>query len=236
VSETGLPPEDFEAALTRIEEAVDSGDTDLLEFWRVVRQIKADPALTERFADAAGRIDRKAFERRVRPRFPVWLGNGALTAGTLVGGAAIAYATQCDTRAVSGALLVGSGAVLSVTVHDLAHWFVGRSVGIRFLCYFLDGPFRIQPGLKNDYACYLRTPPRARAAMHASGAIASKIAPVIPLAVSPLAHAPLWAVLGLAGLTLLQIVTDLTFSLKRSDWKKVRRELAVARDQEARRG
>ena len=76
--------------------------------------------------------------------------------------------------------------------------------------------------------------PRSRAAMHASGAVASKLAPVVPLAAAPLAHAPLWAFLVLAGLTVFQVLTDLTFSVKRSDWKKVRRELAVARAQERR--
>ena len=233
MSDSGVPTADFEAALARIEAAVDADATDLREFWRLVRRIKADASLTERYADAVGRIDRKAFERRVRPRLPVWLGNGLLAGGSLVGIAAIVYATQCDNRTVSGVLLVAAGAVLSVTLHDLAHWAWGRAVGMRFLCYFLDGPFRVQPGLKTDYATYLRTPPRSRAAMHASGAVASKLAPLVPLVATPLAHAPLWAVLALVGLTLLQIGTDVAFSLKRSDWKKVRRELAVAREREA---
>ena len=153
-----------------------------------------------------------------------------------MGAAAIGYAIACDNRTVSGALLLGSGPVLSVSVHDLAHWAIGRLAGMRFLCYFLDGPTRVQPGLKTDYASYLRTAPRKRAAMHAAGAVASKLAPVVPLAAAPLAHAPLWAVLALAGLTVVQVVTDVTFSVKRSDWKKVRRELAVAREQESRRG
>jgi len=236
VSNSGVPTADFEAALGRIEAAVDAGDADLREFWRLVRRIKADPALAERYADAVGRIDRTAFERRVRPRFPVWFGNGLLNAGTLVAAAAIVYATQCDNQTVSGALLVAAGGMLTVTLHDPTHWAIGRAAGMRFDCYFLDGPTRVQPGLKTDYASYLRTPPRKRAAMHASGAVASKLAPVVPLAAAPLAHAPLWAVLALAGLTVLQVLTDVTFSVKRSDWKKVRRELAVAREQESRRG
>ncbi len=232
--DTGASPEDFQAAFARIEAAVDAGDTDLREFWGLVRRIKADPALVERWAEVAGRIDRKAFERRVRPRFPVWLGNAVLLVGVLVGVAAIVYATQCDNRVVSGALLVAAGGILTVSVHDPSHWAWGRAFGMRFACYFLDGPFRVQPGLKTDYATYLRTPPRSRALMHASGAVASKLAPVVPLAAAPLAHAPLWAVLALAGLTVFQVLTDLTFSVKKSDWKKVRRELAVARAQERR--
>jgi hypothetical protein len=235
VPDTDPPPEDFQDAFARIEAAVEAGDTDLREFWRLVRRVKADPMLCAHWAETIGRIDRAAFERRVHPRFPVWLGNALLTVGVLVGAGAIAYAIGCDNPTVSGVLLVASGGVLTVSVHDLAHWVWGRAVGMRFLCYFLDGPMRIQPGLKTDYATYLRTPPRSRAAMHASGAIASKLAPVVPLALWPLAHAPAWSLAALAALTAVQLLTDVTFSVKRSDWKKVRRELAVARSQESRR-
>jgi hypothetical protein len=64
--------------------------------------------------------------------------------------------------------------------------------------------------------------------MHASGAIATKLAPFLALAFAPAADAPGWAVAILLGLGALQIVTDIVISTKRSDWKKVRRELAVA--------
>jgi hypothetical protein len=237
VPDTDTPPEDFQAAFARIEAAVDAGDTDLsnLGFWRLVKQVKADHMLSAHWADAIGRIDRKSFEARVRPRFPVWLGNAVLLGGTLVGAAAIVAAFWCDNRTVAGLLLLASGPILSVSVHDLAHWVWGTGVGIRFTWYFLDGPFRVQPGLKTDYATYLRTAPAARAAMHASGAIASKVAPLVPLALWPASNTPGWAALGLAGVAVLQLITDLTFSVKQSDWKKVRRELLAARAQEARR-
>ena len=231
----GGPPEEFQDLFARIEARVDEGDTDLsrLGFWRLVRRLKADRMLSAHWAEVVGRIDRKAFERRVRPRFPVWLGNAALLFGTLVGAGAMAYATLCDNRPVSGALLVASGGILSVTTHDLAHWAAGRRSGIRFLCYFLDGPFRVQPGLKIDYATYLRAEPGARAFMHASGAIASKAVPFVAVAVWPITPAPAWAVWTLAGMGGVQVATDLIWSTKKSDWKKVRRELAVARVQRA---
>ena len=65
--------------------------------------------------------------------------------------------------------------------------------------------------------------------MHASGALATKLAPFLALAFAPAARAPGWAVAILLGLGIFQIVTDVLFSTKASDWKKVRRELAVAR-------
>ena len=227
------PPEDFQDAFARIENAVDAGNTDLSElgFWRLVRQIKRDPMLSEHWAEIVGRIDRKAFEHRVRPRLPVWFGNGVLVSGTAFCAAALAYAVACDNPPVAGGLLVGAGAVLSVTLHDPAHWAVGRARGIRFVCYFLDGPFRIQPGLKSDLASYLRAAPEARATMHAAGAVASKVAPFLALGLVPLSDAPAWAAWALAGLGVLQIITDIVWSTKKSDWMRFSREMAVARSQ-----
>ena len=229
--ETDEPPEDFQDVFSRIEAAVDAGDSDLstLGFWAMVRRVKAEPMLARHWADVVGRIDRKAFEARVRPRFPVWFGNAVLTGGLAVGGAAIGYAVVCDNAAVSGALLVASGPILSASVHDLAHWARGRAAGMRFLCYFLDGPLRIQPGLKTDYATYLRTAPEARATMHAAGAVASKIAPFVALGLWPISDAPAWAAWGLAALGGIQILTDVVWSTKKSDWKKFSREMAAAR-------
>ena len=69
--------------------------------------------------------------------------------------------------------------------------------------------------------------------MHASGALATKIAPFIPLFFWSAAGAPVWSALLLLGLGGLQIVTDIAFSVKTSDWMRVKRELAVARELEA---
>lgn len=223
--------EDIRAELERIERAVDGGDTDLAElgFWRVLGRVKADPALVARFADQAGRIDGKVFVARVRPRFPVWSGNLVLLAGIVVGAAAVVVAARAD-EIVSGLALVAAAGVWSVSVHSPAHWVVGRLVGIRFTCYFVGGPPPPRPGIKTDYATYLRTAPAPRAWMHASGAIATKIAPFVALAFYPVTHAPAWAAWVVLALGILQIVTDITLSAKTSDWKKFRREMAFARE------
>jgi hypothetical protein len=230
--------EDFDGRLAAIEAAVDGGDTDLgaLGFWSLLRKLKVHPQPAAAWLDAAGRIDRKAFEARVRPRFPVWLGNAALLIGVLVGAAAVAWAITCDhpTQAALG-LLVAAG-VWSVSTHDLGHWAVGRAVGIRFLCYFLDGPFGIQPGLKTHYATYLRAKPEGRAAMHAAGAVASKVSPFVALAFWPATNAPGWAALAVVAIGVIQILTDIVWSTKKSDWKKFARERRVAAAVRAARG
>ena len=69
--------------------------------------------------------------------------------------------------------------------------------------------------------------------MHACGAVATKLAPFVALAFWPASNAPWWSAAVLAGFGVLQIVTDVAFSTKSSDWKKFRRESSIARDRRA---
>ncbi|HYH27824.1 MAG TPA: hypothetical protein VEA19_03485 [Actinomycetota bacterium] len=242
--------ENLQDEFGRIERAVASGQTDLrsLGFWKLVREVKRDPRLAAHWAEVVGRIDRAAFEARVRPRFPVWLGNGVLMAGTLVLAAAVAVALRLaegidrPRAGLAGILLIAAAGGLAVTVHAPAHWLVGRLGRMRFVAYFLDGPFRIQPGVKTDYATYLRASPGQRAAMHAAGALATKAAPFAVFLPAYLKHAsagyellPEWSLWAVLGIGVLQIFTDAIWSVKHSDWKKVRREVRVGRTQAAER-
>jgi hypothetical protein len=236
--------ESYQDAFARIEARVREGHTDLgdLGFWRLVAQVKREPALARHWAEVIGRIDRLAFERRTRFRLPVWLGNAVLLTGTVVLAAlvpvAIALAEGIDRPrpGLAGLLLLAAGGGLAATVHGPAHWVAGRAGGIRFLGWFVDGPLRIQPGLKVDHATYLRAHPGARATMHAAGALATKVAPFAVFAAAYVAHAragwellPEWSLWGLLGLGVLQIITDVVWSTRHSDWKKVRRERRLAR-------
>jgi hypothetical protein len=242
----GGPIVTYQDEFARIEAEVDRGNTDLqdLGFWSLVRKVKLEPALAEHWAEVVGRIDRKAFEQRVRPTFPVWVGNAIL----LVEMAAVVVAVVLAVRlalgpsetgdTVAGILGLAAAGGLSVAVHCPAHWVVGRLVGIRFLRYFFGGPLKITPGIKADYATYLRVDPRARAAMHASGAVVSKIAPFAVFAPLYLAHRgagyelfPEWSLWAILALGVAQILTDAIWSRKKSDWKKVGRERRLARAQ-----
>jgi len=223
--------ETYQDAFARISDALDAGRTDLgaLGFWRLLARVKADPVIARHWADVAGDLDRRAFEARVRLRAPVWLGNAVLILGTLVGALAVGTSLGTDSELLAGVALVAAGGIWSVSWHCLAHWVVGRVVGIAFTSYFLGGPFPPRPGLKTDYGTYLKTAPGARAWMHASGALATKLAPFVALAFWPATEAPWWSAAALAALGVLQIVTDVLFSVRSSDWKKVGRERAVAR-------
>jgi hypothetical protein len=124
--------------------------------------------------------------------------------------------------------LIGLGSLI-VGTHSLTHWIVGRLVGMRFTHVFLGGPPPPRPGMKTDYATYLRATPRQRAAMHASGAIVTKIVPfaLLPVSLSFYDRWP-WITWLLLVIGVVQIVTDVVLSTKVSDWKKVLRELRAA--------
>jgi hypothetical protein len=221
--------------LDRIEAAVATGTADLrsLGFWKLVQQVKLDRALVDEHADQIGRIDTSAFRAGVRLRAPVWLGNTLLVTATIVGALAVGAAFTWQTALWKGIALVAAGAIWSVSLHSPTHWLVGYMVGIRWTDYFLGGPPPPRPGLKSDYGTYLRADPDSRAWMHASGALATKLAPFLALACWPASGAPWWAAALLAALGVLQIVTDVALSTKSSDWKKFRREKAIARQRRA---
>lgn len=241
-------PEELQEAFARIEAEVDGGNANLsdLGFWRLVGKVKLEPRLAEHWAEVVGRIDRKAFERRIRFRLPVWLGNLILLVqmGVVVAFIPVAVALARDASGpgeplLPGLMVVAAAGGLSVAVHDLTHWVVGRMAGIRFTSYFLKRPL-LTPGLKIDYASYLRASPGPRARMHASGAIASKIAPFAAFAAVYVPHRsagydlfPSWSLWAILGIGVLQIFTDVLFSTKKSDWKRVRRELRVRRSMES---
>jgi hypothetical protein len=223
--------DDLRAALDRIEGAVDEGSTDLrsLGFWKIVASVKHDRVLISEHADQIGRIDTKAFRAGVRLRTPVWAGNLVLLAGIGLGVLAVVAAFVWSTPAWKGLALVAAGVIWAVAVHSPTHWLVGTMVGIGWTDYFLGGPPPPRPGLKSDYATYLRADPGSRAWMHASGAIATKVAPFVALAFWPSSGAPWWAAAGLVAIGAIQIFTDVAFSTKSSDWKKFSRERAIAR-------
>jgi hypothetical protein len=231
MAEGGRGVETYQEAFARVEAEVKAGRSDLgrLGFWSLMNRIKPDAALSHHWAEQAGRIDAEAFERAVRWRFPVWFGNAVLIVGTGVGALTVVVALRATDPVVAGTALVLAAGIWSVSLHDLAHWAVGRAAGIRFTSYFFrSGQFPPRPGIKTDYASYLRADPAGRASMHAAGAIATKLASFVALAFVPASNAPAWAAWLLLAIGIGQIATDVAFSTRTGDWSKVRRERAVA--------
>ncbi len=222
---------DIQRALDATERELDVGhapDLRALGFWRAVQAVKRDRALVERHATRIAAIDRQAFRRHVRLVFPVGLGIFLVSGGLVVDLVLLALAPALERPWREIILLVGA-AGLDVATHGLAHLLVGTLVGIRFTDWFLDVPKKPQPGFKIDYASYLRASPRQRAWMHASGAIATKLTPFAVILYALAIGADAWAIALLFAVGILQILSDLLFSVKSSDWKKFRREMRLAR-------
>jgi hypothetical protein len=223
--------DEIETALAASERELEAGrvpDLRTLGFWRAVAAVKRRRELVARYADRIAAIDRLSFRRRVRLTFPVTVGVIVLDLGLLGGIALLVLATGADHPWRDVLVLVAAGA-LDVTTHGMSHLAVGSFVGIDFTDWFIDLPRRPQPGFKIEYASYLRASPRKRAWMHAAGAIATKVTPFLVILYAVVIGTATWAVLVLVALGVVQIVTDIVFSVKTSDWKKFRREMRLAR-------
>ena len=224
----GVQTAEIQQILDAAEEAVAEGDPlGPTGFWRAVAAVKSDPELIETYADWIARIDKAAFRQWALVTVPLWSGNVIMIGGTVVGFLLIWWAYNIGDF-LSGLVFLAGFAVLLTTSHSLTHLIVGSLQGMRFIGWFIGSIKRPQPGVKLDYASYLRTPPRSRAWMHASGAIVTKAIPFLLLGAAWGADVPLWAVLVMLGVGVAQIVTDIVWSTRSSDWMKFQREMSFA--------
>jgi hypothetical protein len=230
----GVSRGEVEEILARGEAALSQpGAVDLrsLGFWRAVRAVERHPDWIPAYADRIAAIDRQAFERKIRIRLPFEQGLAGLVLGTILGVRLVAAASRVPRRWQAPLLLGGTGLLLSST-HDLAHVLVGRLFGIHFVALYTAGARRPQPGVKIDYASYLKASPQARAFMHASGAVVTKLVPFVVLAVARRQRPTSWVTTTLAILGVAQIATDALFSTRFSDWKRVSRQVRLLKNSE----
>ena len=221
-----MTPHEVDTILNKIEVKIGFGGTPDLRgthFWSAVAATKRDPDLVSKFADRIGAIDRAAHDAWARLVIPLWIGTIVAIVGMLIGLSIVSASAFVPKW--SGVVFLAGVGILIGTTHGLGHLVVGYIVGIRFSGWFI-GAGRPQPGVKTDYATYLRATPRARAWMHASGAIVTKFIPflLVPVALA-LSAIPMWATLALLVLGVIQIVTDVLWSTKSSDWAKYLREI-----------
>lgn len=225
-----MTPAAIERVLDRAEAAVSAGQTlQGTGFWKAVGAARRDVTLADRYAERIAVIDRRAFENGVQLRVPAGVGTALLAGASGAGVAALLLAGGVDNKLARSLLFLGALGALEVGTHSLAHWAVGRAMGMRFTHYFLGGPPPPRPGAKLDYATYLRVAPTRRAVMHASGAVVTKIVPFALIPVARSLDLSAWVVYLLVVLGAGQIVTDVLLSTKSSDWKKVKRELKAAK-------
>jgi hypothetical protein len=223
-----VPPTAIEESLSRAEDAVAAGEG-LAEtgFWRAVSEVKRRPELVDRYAERIARIDAQAHRNWALLQIPLHVGTFIAVVVTLAGFAAIWWTYFLAGWAQVVVFFAGMGILLGST-HSLAHFLVGRLMGIRFSYWFVGEVSQPQPGVKIDYSSYLRTGANRRAWMHASGAIVTKSIPFLLIGAAIAAGLPTWIPWALAGLGLAMVLTDIFWSTNSSDWKKFRRERTFA--------
>lgn len=198
-------------------------------FWQAVSEVKTSSGLIDSYADRIATIDRRAHANWALITVPLWLGTTVMIVGLLAGIALVGWAYYLDGFAAIVVFGIGVVAILGTT-HGLAHLVVGWSVGMRFTSWFIGKISMPQPGVKIDYSTYLRTAPRKRAWMHASGAIVTKLIPFLLIPAAIAADLPTWVNWVLLAAGVGQIITDVTWSTRSSDWKKFQREMEFAQE------
>nr|MDE0501202.1 hypothetical protein [bacterium] len=222
-----METEQIQRALSAAEKAVEGGEGLAgTGFWKAVGAAKRDPDLVDRFAPRIAEIDRRAFLGWAAFSVGAGVGTALMALGTLAGVVLVVWSYGLPDPWNGLVMLGGGGGVLVTTTHGLGHLAVGRLAGMRFTHWFVGSARRPQPGVKVDYDTYLRTGPRSRAWMHASGALVTKVVPFVLLGLVLAADFPSWAAWLLAAQGVLQIITDALWSVKMSDWKKFRREMS----------
>jgi hypothetical protein len=219
-----------EAAFDLVEKRLTgSGKVDLsgTGFWKAVAAVKGRPEWIDEYAERIGRIEREVFQRWALVKVPVAVGTTVMVLATALGLFLIGRAYS--ETGLAQAFLLGAGTgTLMVSTHGLTHLVVGTLQGMRFTHWFVGTASRPQPGVKLDYASYIRIPASKRAWMHASGAITTKLIPLVGLGAGWAMDAQSWALALLALVAVGQVVIDVVWSTKKSDWKKFRREMAYA--------
>ena len=224
-----MEPQGIESVLAAAEERVSRGESLAgTGFRRVVQEVKKSPEMAERYADRIARIDEAAFRRWPLLVVPVVPGTLLALVAVAVGLGLVAWTyrlvEQGDDVPAVIAFFAGFGALVAST-HGLGHLVVGRLLGIRFTSWYVASPTRPQPGVKIDYASYLRSTRVRRAWMHAAGALVTKVVPFALIGAARASGLPGWVTWALVGIGVVMILTDVFFSTKKSDWSRVLREM-----------
>ncbi|MFQ5887220.1 MAG: hypothetical protein ACE5HY_00815 [Candidatus Hydrothermarchaeales archaeon] len=213
------------------------------KFWSIVKEVKLQRILVEEFASIIGEIDQLAFENKVRLKVDHRLGLVILIVWATI--AVLPLLSYSGPSARTGILLIFTSIFLTTLLHDPAHYLVGRLMGIRFTYMFPDGPVKIEPSLKTDYATYLRIPPLKRMIFHFSGPLTTSfLVPIAFLTMAFILDVPPFARYVLAGMLFMDIASEFTpivlteylkksnllgMNFRRADYARALREWRIAR-------
>lgn len=132
--------------------------------------------------------------RKLMARLSITGGNVLQIGGILLAGVALRTAPSLPRPVLAGAAMVAAWVLLYFFAHAIAHWAVGRVLGIRFLFYTVGGtgnPEGYPPGVRwvfehlpffgvqTDKLSMQKASPFARAVMWSAGVSSSALVPTL---------------------------------------------------------
>ena len=132
--------------------------------------------------------------RRIFSRLSIVAGNAMQIAGVLAGCVALALARTTNSKPAAIAAMIAAWVLFYFFCHGIAHWAVGRILGIRFAFYTVGGtdhpegyPFVLRwvfehlPffGVQTEKASMQKASPMAKAIMWSSGVTSSAVVPTL---------------------------------------------------------
>lgn len=144
-------------------------------------------------------------QRKLFARVSIFAGNSIQLAGLSAAGAALAFARSTLNRSTAVAALIAAWILIYFFCHGIAHWAVGRTLGIRFVFYSIGGTgnpggyprglrwlFEHLPffGVQTDKASMQKASPMAKAIMWSAGVTSSALLPTLCALYGWSAHIP----------------------------------------------
>jgi hypothetical protein len=134
--------------------------------------------------------------RKIFGRLSILLGNSAQIAGIVAACVALALARSAHSRpaAIAAVMMIAAWLLLYFFCHGIAHWAVGRILGIRFAFYTVGGTgnpegypagmrwvFEHLPffGVQTEKASMQKASPTAKAIMWSAGVTSSAVIPTL---------------------------------------------------------
>jgi hypothetical protein len=144
-------------------------------------------------------------KRRIFSRLSIAAGNTLQIAGVLAACAALAVARSTHVKIVPMFAMIAAWVLLYFFCHGIAHWLVGRMVGIRFAFYSVGGTgnpegypaglrwiFEHLPffGVQTEKSSMQKASPGAKAVMWCAGVTSSAVVPTLSAVCAWSAHVP----------------------------------------------
>ncbi len=187
-----------------------------------------------------GAVRRDAAKRRVFARLSIGAGNALQVTGILASFLALRLSQSARSTAVSIFAMVLAWLLLYFFCHAIAHWLVGRVLGIGFLFYTIGGTgnpgawpkglrwiFEHLPffGVQTEKASMQNVSPGAKALMWSAGVTSSAVVPTLSALVSWRSGVPFsgWFLLFALAWALATLASNWTS--QSGDYSKARRAL-----------